>query len=167
MWLGGGLSPSIPPLLGLHAYEAAARHLSFAAAAAELHLSPSAVSQRVRTLEAHLGVQLFERLPRSLLLTKMGEAYLPAVRDIFEDLSAATSGLFGATGQTTLTVRVQISYAATWLAPRLAEFCGTFPHVDVQLVTAIWADALPPTGIDLGGPPRQWVLARVRVHQDP
>lgn len=139
----------IPPLLGLHAYEASARHLSFAAAAAELHLSPSAVSQRVRTLEAHLGVQLFERLPRSLLLTKMGEAYLPAVRDIFEDLSAATSGLFGGTGQTALTVRVQISYAATWLAPRLADFCGTFPHVDLQLVTAIWADALTPTGIDL------------------
>ena len=143
------MDSSIPPLLGLHAYEAAARHLSFAAAAAELHLSPSAVSQRVRTLEAHLGVQLFERLPRSLLLTEMGEAYLPAVRDMFEDLSAATSGLFGGTGRSTLTVRVQISYAATWLAPRLADFCAAFPHVDVQLATAIWADALTPTGIDL------------------
>jgi LysR family glycine cleavage system transcriptional activator len=143
------MNSQMPPLLGLHAYEAAARHLSFAAAAAELHLSPSAVSQRVRTLEAHLGVRLFERLPRSLTLTEKGEAYLPAVRDMFEDLSAATSGLFGTTGQTTLTIRVQISYAATWLAPRLPDFCSAFPHIDVRMITAIWADVLPPTGIDL------------------
>ena len=140
---------SLPPLLGLHAYESAARHLSFAAAAAEMHLSASAVSQRVRALEAHLGVRLFERLPRSLRLTEMGEAYLPAVRDIFEDLSAATSGLFGGSDTAALTVRVQVSYAATWLAPRLPDFCEAFPHIDVQLVSAIWADALPPSKIDL------------------
>lgn len=133
----------IPPLLGLHAYETSARHLSFAAAAAEMHLSASAISQRVRTLEAHLGVRLFERLPRSLALTEMGEAYLPAVRDVFEDLSAATSGLFGGSKQASLTVRVQIAYATTWLAPRLPDFCASFPHIDVQLVSAIWADALP------------------------
>ena len=140
---------TIPPLLGLHAYEAAARHLSFAAAAEEMHLSASAVSQRVRTLEAHLGVQLFERLPRSLRLTEMGEAYLPAVRDIFEDLSAATSSLFGGSGRANLTVRVQITYAATWLAPRLPDYCASFPHVDLELVSSIWADALPPSAIDL------------------
>lgn len=143
------MESSIPPLLGLHAYEAAARHLSFAAAAAELHLSASAVSQRVRTLEAHLGVRLFERLPRSLRLTEMGQAYLPAVRDVFEDLSAATSGLFGDSRQGSLTVRVQIAYAVTWLAPRLPDFCTTFPHIDVQLVSAVWADALPPSEVDI------------------
>ena len=143
------MGSSVPPLLGLHAYEAAARHLSFAAAAEEMHLSASAVSQRVRTLEAHLGVQLFERLPRSLRLTEMGQAYLPAVRDLFEDLSAATNGLFGASEQADLTVRVQITYAATWLAPRLPDFCATFPHIDLKLVSAIWADALPPSAVDL------------------
>lgn len=141
--------PSIPPLLGLHAYEAAARRGSFAAAAAELHLSPAAISQRVRTLEAHLGVQLFERQPRSLRLTEMGEAYLPAVRDVFEDLFAATSGLFGASERTDLTVRTQISYATTWLAPRIRDFSESFPHVSVRLVSAIWADTLPPAEIDL------------------
>lgn len=150
MWLNERAPwTTIPPLLGLHAYEAAARHLSFAAAAAEMHLSASAVSQRVRSLEAHLGMRLFERLPRSLRLTEMGEAYLPAVRDIFEDLSAATSGLFGGSEQASLTVRVQIAYAATWLAPRLPEFCASFPHIDLKLVSAIWADALPPFEIDL------------------
>jgi LysR family transcriptional regulator, glycine cleavage system transcriptional activator len=140
---------SIPPLLGLHAFEASARHLSFAAAAAELHLSPSAISQRVRVLERHLGVSLFERRPRSLRLTEAGEAYLPAVRDLFEDLAAATSGLFGDTDRATLTVRVQASYASTWLAPRLPAFRDEFPHVHVHLVTAIWTDTLPPSEIDL------------------
>lgn len=140
---------SIPPLLGLHAFEASARHLSFAAAAAELHLSPSAISQRVRVLEKHLGTPLFERRPRSLGLTEAGQAYLPAVRDLFEDLAAATSGLFRDTDRATLTVRVQASYATTWLAPRLPAFRAAFPHVDVHMVTAIWADALPPSAIDL------------------
>ncbi len=140
---------SIPPLLGLHAFEASARHLSFAAAALELHLSPSAISQRVRMLEAHLGTSLFERRPRSLRLTEAGQAYLPAVRDLFEDLAAATSGLFGHTDRARLTVRVQASYASTWLAPRLPAFCADFPHVEVHLITAIWTDALPPSAIDL------------------
>lgn len=140
---------SIPPLLGLHAFEASARHLSFAAAAVELHLSPSAISQRVRVLEKHLGTPLFARRPRSLRLTEAGQAYLPAVRDLFEDLAAATSGLFRDTERTTLTVRVQASYTSTWLAPRLPAFCAEFPSVDVQLITAIWTDALPPSEIDL------------------
>jgi LysR family transcriptional regulator, glycine cleavage system transcriptional activator len=140
---------SIPPLLGLHAFEASARHLSFAAAAIELHLSPSAISQRVRVLERHLGVSLFERRPRSLRLTEAGQAYLPAVRDLFEDLAAATNGLFGDTNRATLTVRVQASYASTWLAPRLPAFRDELPHVHVHLVTAIWTDTLPPSEIDL------------------
>jgi len=140
---------SIPPLLGLHAFEASARHLSFAAAAAELHLSPSAISQRVRVLEKHLNSPLFERRPRSLRLTEAGQAYLPAVRDLFEDLAAATSGLFGDTDRTILTVRVQASYASTWLAPRLPKFCAAFPHIDLHMITSIWTDALPPSEIDL------------------
>ncbi|MGB3828509.1 MAG: LysR substrate-binding domain-containing protein [Ornithinimicrobium sp.] len=143
------MSSSIPPLLGLHAYEAAARRGGFALAAEELHLSPSAVSQRVRTLEAHLGVKLFERLPRSLRLTEMGHAYLPAVRDIFEELSAATNGLFGASAHTQLTVRVQVSYATSWLVPRLRDFNETFEHISLRVVSAIWADVLPPDEIDL------------------
>ena len=152
MWAYVWRSPipdSIPPLLGLHAFEASARHLSFAAAAAELHLSPSAISQRVRVLEKHLDSPLFERRPRSLRLTEAGQAYLPAVRDLFEDLAAATSGLFGDTDRTILTVRVQASYASTWLAPRLPKFCAAFPHIDLHMITAIWTDALPPSEIDL------------------
>lgn len=143
------MKSSIPPLLGLHAYEAAARRGSFAAAAEELHLSPATISQRVRRLEAHLGTPLFERLPRSLRLTELGHAYLPTVRDIFEELSASTSGIFGASARVDLTVRTQVSYATTWLVPRLQRFNETFGHISLRLVSAIWADALSPAEIDL------------------
>lgn len=138
-----------PPLPALHAFEAAARLGSFAAAAEELHLSQSAISQRIRALEAHLGSALFERLPRSVRLTELGGAYVPAVRAAFDDLSIATTGLFGATTRRQLTVRVQISYAATWLAPRLELFRDAHPYIDLRLVSAIWADALPPGEVDL------------------
>lgn len=138
-----------PPLPGLHAFEAAARLGSFTAAARELHLSQSAVSQRVRALEAHLGAALFERLPRSVRLTELGRAYLPAVRTAFDDLSVATLGLFGSTTRRQLTVRVQISYATTWLMPRLEQFTDAHPHIDLRIVSAIWADALPPDEVDL------------------
>lgn len=139
----------IPPLTTLHAYEAAARLGSFAAAALELHLSQSAVSQRVRALEAHLGMPLFERLPRSVRLTEMGRAYLPAVRAAFDDLSVATMGLFGSTTPTQLTVRVQVSYASTWLASRLPDFCEANPHIDLRIASAVWAEAFPPDVVDL------------------
>jgi LysR family glycine cleavage system transcriptional activator len=139
----------VPPLTSLHAYEAAARLGSFAAAAHELHLSQSAVSQRVRALEAHLGMPLFERLPRSVRLTEMGHAYLPAVRAAFDDLSVATMGLFGSTSAAQVTVRVQVSNASTWLASRLQGFFDANPHVDLRIVSAVWADAFPPDFVDL------------------
>lgn len=143
------MTKPLPPLLGLQAFEVSARRLSFVAAADELHLSASAVSQRVKVLERHLGEQLFERLARSLRLTPAGEAYLPAVRAVFEDLAAATSGVFGHRERASVTIRAQASYAATWLAPRLPDFSARFPHVDVRLITSIWVDTLSPSQIDL------------------
>lgn len=152
MWLADDDRPmtsAVPPLLGLHAFEAAARHSSFAAAGEELHLSPSAISQRIRVLERHLGFDLFERLPRSVRLTELGRAYLPSVREAFNDLAAATVGLFGAPARAQLTLRVQISYAVTWLVPRLDAFRESFGHVDLRVLSAIWTDTLPPDEVDL------------------
>ncbi|MBB3666083.1 LysR family glycine cleavage system transcriptional activator [Prauserella sediminis] len=133
----------------MQAFEAAARLESFAAAAGELHLSPATVSQRIRTLETHLGVRLFDRLARSVELTELGRAYLPAVRDSFEELAVATSGLFGAVRREQLTVRTQVSYATTWLAPRIHEFQQVHPAIDLRLVCAIWSEALPPGEVDV------------------
>jgi len=83
------MSYRLPPLNGLRAFEAAGRHLSFKQAAAEMSVTPGAVSQQVKHLEQALGVPLFQRLHRSLVLTGHGEALLPAVGEAFELLSAA------------------------------------------------------------------------------
>jgi LysR family glycine cleavage system transcriptional activator len=84
------MSHRLPPLNGLRSFEAAARHLSFTRAADELGVTPGAVSQQVKSLEGALGVALFRRLPRSLVLTDAGEAYLPQIASAFEIISKAT-----------------------------------------------------------------------------
>src|SRR5271154_4051142 len=84
------MSYRLPPLNGLRAFEAAGRHLSFKAAATELSVTPGAVSRQVKHLEQALGVPLFQRLHRSLILTAQGEALLPKVADAFERLSEAS-----------------------------------------------------------------------------
>jgi len=83
------MSYRLPPLNGLRAFEAAARHLSFKHAANELGVTPGAVSQQVRALERTLGVALFRRLPRCLLLTAEGEAFLPSISAAFRMISEA------------------------------------------------------------------------------
>jgi LysR family transcriptional regulator, glycine cleavage system transcriptional activator len=84
------MSYRLPPLNGLRCFEAAARHLSFRRAADELGVTPGAVSQQVKSLERALGIMLFRRLPRSLILTDQGEAYLPAITSAFDLISKAT-----------------------------------------------------------------------------
>lgn len=87
------MSYRLPPLNGLKAFEAAARHLSFKKAADELSVTPGAVSQQVKALETALGVTLFRRLHRSLVLTPTGEAYLPMITDAFHRISGATEAV--------------------------------------------------------------------------
>ncbi|ASP37307.1 LysR family transcriptional regulator [Bacterioplanes sanyensis] len=134
------MAQKVPPLQWLRAFEAAARYESFAAAAKEIHLTSAAVSHQVRSLEEYLGFKMFERLPRGLRLTDMGRAYLPSVRKAFDDLTVSTLGLFGADEQKVLTVRVSTSFASLCLAPVLGEFRRQYPHIDVRLYTAVWAD---------------------------
>jgi LysR family glycine cleavage system transcriptional activator len=131
----------LPPLNWLRAFEAAARHESFTLAAAELSLTQAAVSHQVRSLERHLGVTLFERLPRSLRLTEKGAAYLPPLRNSFDELAAATAGLFGPVGKRTLTIRAPISFMALWLAPRLPQFVLAWPDISLRISTVVWAPA--------------------------
>jgi LysR family transcriptional regulator, glycine cleavage system transcriptional activator len=87
------MSYRLPPLNGLRAFEASARHLSFKRAADELCVTPGAVSQQVKSLEACIGVKLFRRLPRGLLLTAAGEDYLPSVSRAFHAISEATDNV--------------------------------------------------------------------------
>ncbi|MEM7170926.1 MAG: LysR family transcriptional regulator [Pseudomonadota bacterium] len=83
----------LPTLNGLRAFEASARHLSFKIAASELGVTPGAVSQQVKKLEASLGIALFRRLPHGLLLTREGEAYYPEIARVFDLLTAATEAV--------------------------------------------------------------------------
>ncbi|MFB6451948.1 LysR family transcriptional regulator [Bradyrhizobium tunisiense] len=84
---------ALPPLNALRAFEAAARHLSFKLAAHELHVTPAAVGQQVKALEARLGVRLFDRLHKQLILTPAGQAYLPGISEGFRHIAEATSHL--------------------------------------------------------------------------
>src|SRR3954470_24991762 len=84
------MSYRLPPLNSLRSFEAAARHLSFTRAADELGVTAGAVSQQVKSLEGVLGISLFRRLPRGLILTDEGEAYLPAITSAFDLISRAT-----------------------------------------------------------------------------
>lgn len=123
----------LPPLNSLRAFEAAARHLSFTRAADELHVTPAAISHQIKGLEEHLGVKLFRRLNRALLLTDAGQACLPGLSEAFERMTAAIERLRGQESVGPLTVSVGPSFAAKWLVPRLERFQELYPEIDVRI----------------------------------
>lgn len=126
----------LPSLNALRAFEAAARHLSFKQAARELHVTPGAVGQQIRRLEADLAVKLFERRTRAVMLTEAGQGYLPVVRQAFQKISDATERLSPARKVRMLTVSMLSSFAAKWLVPRLGRFQERHPDIDVRITTS-------------------------------
>lgn len=141
--------PKLPHVTWLRAFESAARNSSFSSAAEELNLTPAAVSQQIKLLEHHLGVQLFTRLPRGVALTDIGHAYAQPIRKSFSEMQEATTGLFGSKKKRTVRVRASISYAALVLAPQLSAFRRIHPDIEVQLTTAIWTDRIEGEAIDV------------------
>jgi LysR family transcriptional regulator, glycine cleavage system transcriptional activator len=127
------MSRRLPPLNALRAFEAAARHLSFTRAADELHVTQTAISHQIKALEERLGVRLFRRLPRGLLLTEEAQRYLPPIRDAFDQIAAATEQLGAGGSSGRLTVSVLPSFAAKWLVPRLGRFRATHPDLDLRI----------------------------------
>ncbi|MHB1216867.1 MAG: transcriptional regulator GcvA [Alphaproteobacteria bacterium] len=123
----------LPPLNGLRAFEAAARHLSFTKAAEELFVTQAAISHQVKGLEEHLGVALFRRVNRGLILTDHGQALLPVLRDSFDAISGATERLTARDRTGHLTVTTMPSFAAAWLVPRLGRFRAVHPDIDIRL----------------------------------
>ena len=128
---------NLPPLTWLRAFEAAARHLSFTQAAAELNLTQSAVSQHVRRLESAVGMILFIRKTRALQLTEGGSNYLPVVQEAFEILATGTRALTGDRGRQ-LRVRCNLAFSTFWLAPRLGTLLEAHPWLSLNLTTPIW-----------------------------
>ena len=123
----------LPPLNALRAFEAAARHTSFARAADELAVTPAAISQQVRQLEEDLGVQLFRRLPRGLMLTDAGRSCLPELGKAFHHLARAVEDVRAGSIDGRLVVSVIPSFAHRWLLPRLPTFCAAFPRIDLTI----------------------------------
>lgn len=126
----------LPPLRSLRAFEAAARHLSFARAADELHVTPAAVSQQIKILEAHLGLALFKR-GAQLSLTEPAAAALPLVSDSFDRLERAVARMQLGRDCGPLVVSAPPSFAARWLIQRMARFQASHPEIDLRLSASL------------------------------
>ncbi len=130
----------LPPLNALRAFEASARQLSFTKAAEELFVTQAAISHQIKSLEEHLGLKLFMRKNRSLLLTEEGQSYYLDIKDIFTALHEATEKLLARGAKGAITVSMQPSFAIQWLVPRLNTFNQLHPEIDVRIKAVDQAD---------------------------
>ncbi len=122
----------LPPLNALRAFEVSGRRLNFRAAAEELGVTQGAVAQQVRALEEHLGLALFQRLPRGLALTTQGAAYFMDVTRAFDTLADATGRLHDRAD--TVTISVTPTFASKLLMPRLGDLNAALPGVELRTV---------------------------------
>ena len=123
----------LPPLNALRAFEASARQLSFTRAAEELFVTQAAISHQIKALEDNLGIKLFMRKNRALLLTEEGQSYYLDIKDIFNALHDATERLLARGEKGAITVSMQPSFAIQWLVPRLNTFNLLHPDIDVRI----------------------------------
>jgi LysR family glycine cleavage system transcriptional activator len=128
------MSDHLPPLSAIRVFEAAARHLSFTRAAAELGMTQVAVSCQIKLLEERVGGPLFLRRPREVVLTETGQQLAPRLRDAFDILREAFTELADQ-AEGTLTINTMHTFAANWLAPRLGSFSLAHPNIAVRLET--------------------------------
>ena len=130
------MSRRLPPLKALRAFEAAARHLSFTKAAEELNVTQAAISHQVKALEDILGIALFRRFNRRLMLTDAGQVYQPALGEAFDTIETATQRMRQAEQSGPLKITVANSFAAKWLLPRLPSFRERHPDIDVMVAAS-------------------------------
>jgi LysR family glycine cleavage system transcriptional activator len=131
------MSDRLPPLTALRAFEAAVRHMSFQKAAAELNVTPAALSFQIKSLEEHLGAPLFRRLNRAVELTGAGQTLAPGCRDGFSALSAAWAATRRELDSSTLTVTAGPAFTAKWMAPRLYEFAQAHPEIELRFSASL------------------------------
>lgn len=140
----------LPPLNALRAFEAVARHLSMKRAAEELHVTPAAVSHQIKGLEQHLGVPLFRRLNRALLLTDEGQLCLPGVREGFERLARAMDPLSARERRRVLVATVAPSFATRWLVPRLHRLAAAHPDLELRITAEMELADFRRDDVDVG-----------------
>jgi LysR family glycine cleavage system transcriptional activator len=139
----------LPPLHAIQAFEAAARLGSFIQAAQELHLTPSAISHRIRSLEQWLGVSLFHRMQRTVVLTDAGRRFADETGMALGRLESAALDIARASKSDLITVHVVPSLAAQWLMPRIARFSAQYPEIDVRITASAEPVRLEDGAIDL------------------
>ncbi|WP_108857941.1 LysR substrate-binding domain-containing protein [Aliiroseovarius pelagivivens] len=145
----------LPPLNGLRAFDVSGRRLSFRAAADEMGVTQGAVAQQVRQLEAHLGVILFDRLPKGLALTPAGRSYHSRISSAFDELRSATAQLKPEPGK--VLISVTPTFASKWLIPNLPDLAEKHPDIDLRILATEKVSSFHSDGIDLairqGEPP--------------
>jgi LysR family glycine cleavage system transcriptional activator len=124
----------LPPLSELRAFEAAARHLSFKKAAAELGVTPTAISHQIRLLERYCGRALFRRRPRPMTLTEAGSRLFPAVRDSLEGFAATIAGIKRDGSKQPLRITTTNAFASRWLVPRLPRWRKVRPDAPLEVI---------------------------------
>lgn len=127
------INAPLPPLQTLRAFEAAGRRLSMTLAAEELHLTHGAVSRQIKTLEDHLGVQLFRRMTRRIELTEAGASFFSAITRLLSELTREAENVRRKNDSGRLVVSTGISFASKWLTQRLHRLMARHPDFDVQL----------------------------------
>lgn len=131
------MSDALPPLTALRAFEAAGRHMSFAKAAEELHVTPAALSFQIKSLEEHLGAPVFRRLNRAVELTDAGRALLPHMSQGFDALRAGWRAARRVTETNTLVVTAGPAFTSKWLAPRLFHFAQAHPEIELRFSASL------------------------------
>ncbi|OYW81633.1 MAG: LysR family transcriptional regulator [Asticcacaulis sp. 32-58-5] len=139
----------LPPLSALRVFEAAARHESFKHAAEELFVTPGAVSQQIRLLEDHVGVELFVRDGRRVVLSDAGKASALILKEAFEKMFEATRLMKQVQQKGRVTISVAPSFAAKWLMPRLSDFNAQNPDVDVWVSADMTTTDFATSDVDL------------------
>jgi len=127
------MSRRLPSLNALRAFEAAARHQSFTGAAGELFVTHAAVSRHIRELEEWLGLKLFHRTGRGVVLSEAGARYAGELTPLFDGLQAATRDLLAAAGTRRLAVSVEPAFASRWLVARLGRFNALHPDIELSI----------------------------------
>jgi len=143
------MSQPLPPLNALRAFEAIARHLSFAKAAEEMHVTPAALSHQIRGLEQELGVSLFHRRTRAIELTEAGALLYPGVRNGFDNLRNAVRQLDVVRDDRILVISCTLGLAAKWLMPRLWRFMREHPTIDARVSATMDLADFASDGVDV------------------
>ncbi|MEM9475928.1 MAG: transcriptional regulator GcvA [Pseudomonadota bacterium] len=143
------MSDRLPPLTALRAFDAAARHMSFAKAADELNVTPAALSFQIKSLEEHLGQPLFRRLNRAVDLTEAGRALAPGAQEGFSRLTAAWRAARRLSDTRTITVTAGPAITAKWLAPRIFAFANAHPEIELRFAAGLRIMDFDRDGIDV------------------